>query len=62
MKRHRFKQKQSLAWFYRRRTSEEAKALPPGAAREAILVRATQAEIGVQMSQWLRSPSLKTSA
>ena len=64
-KRHRFKQKQSLEErlvLQATRLREEAKALPPGAAREAILVRATQAEIGVQMSQWLRSPSLKTSA
>jgi hypothetical protein len=38
------------------RLREEAKALPPGAAREAILERAEQAEAGAQMSQWLRSP------
>jgi hypothetical protein len=30
------------------RSGEEAKALPPGAGREAILVRAEQAETGAQ--------------
>jgi hypothetical protein len=64
-KRHRFKQKQSLEErlvLQATRLREEAKALPPGAAREAILGRAEQAETGAQMSQWLRSPGLKASA
>ena len=60
-KRHRFKQKQSLEERLVQqatRLREEAKALPPGAAREAILGRAEQTETGAQMSQWLRSPGL----
>jgi hypothetical protein len=44
------------------RLREEAKVLPPGVVREAILRRAEKAETGAQMSQWLRSPGLKTSA
>ena len=65
MQRHRFKQNQSLEERLIQqatRLREEAKALPPGTAREAILGRAEQAETGAQMSQWLRSPGLKTSA
>ena len=65
MQRRRFKQKQSLEERLVRqatRLREEANALPLGAAREAILGRAEQAETGAQMSQWLRSPGLKGSA
>ena len=63
--RHGFKQNQSLEERLIQqatRLREEAKALPPGAAREAVLGRAEQAETGAQMSQWLRSPGLKASA
>ena len=38
------------------RLREEAKVLPPGIVREAILRRAEQAETGAHMSQWLRLP------
>ena len=38
------------------RLREEAKMLPPGAVREAILKRAEQAETGARKSQWLRLP------
>jgi len=41
------------------RLREEAKTLPLGAVRVAILRRAEQAEFGAQMSGWLRLPSLK---
>jgi hypothetical protein len=41
---------------------EEAKALPPGAVREAILRRAEQAETGADVSQWLRMPGSKRNA
>jgi hypothetical protein len=41
---------------------EEAKALPPGAVREAILRRAEQAETGARTSQWLRLPGSKSDA
>ncbi|MBR0703880.1 hypothetical protein JQ599_28515 [Bradyrhizobium diazoefficiens] len=41
------------------RLREEAKSLPPGAARDEILRKARQAETGSQMSEWLRSPGLQ---
>jgi hypothetical protein len=44
------------------RLREEAKALPHGAVREAILRRAEQAETGAHMSQWLRLPDSKSNA
>ena len=37
-----------------KRLREEAKALPPGAEREAVLNRAGQADDGADMSDWLR--------
>jgi hypothetical protein len=36
------------------RLRDEAKALPPGNAREAVLRRAEQAETCADMSDWLR--------
>ena len=42
-----------------KRLREEAKSLPPGAAREAILRHARQCETGAHMSEWLRSPELQ---
>jgi hypothetical protein len=39
---------------------EEAKRLQPGAEREQLIRRARQAEIGAQMSEWLRSPGLQS--
>jgi hypothetical protein len=41
------------------RLRDEAKALPPGAARDEMLRKARQAETGSQMSEWLRSPGLQ---
>jgi len=41
------------------RLREEAKTLPLGAVRAAILKRAEQAEYGAYMSGWLRLPSSK---
>jgi hypothetical protein len=38
---------------------EEAKLLPPGAEREALIRRARQAETGSHMSEWLSSPGLQ---
>jgi hypothetical protein len=62
MQRRRFKQIQSLE----ERLSEEAKRLrakakllPPGAARDALIRKARQAETGSHMSEWLRSPGLQ---
>jgi hypothetical protein len=42
-----------------KRLREAAKLLPPGAAREAILRKARQAETGSRLSEWLRSPDLR---
>lgn len=42
-----------------KRLREEAKVLPPGAAREALLRKARQCETGSHMSEWLRSPELR---
>jgi hypothetical protein len=42
-----------------KRLREEAKALPPGAVREALIRRARQADTGARMSEWLRSPGLQ---
>lgn len=39
---------------------EQAKSLPPGAARDAVLRRARQCETGSHMSDWLRSPGLQS--
>jgi hypothetical protein len=43
-----------------KRLREEAKLLPPGAMRDATLRKARQAETGSHMSEWLRSPGLKS--
>ena len=63
--RHRFTQIQPLEERlveHATRLREEAKALPPGAVREAILRRAEQAETGAHMSHWLRLPGSKSDA
>lgn len=62
MQRRRFKQNQSLEERLAneaKRLREEAKLLPPGALREAVLRKARQAETGSHMSEWLRSPGLQ---
>lgn len=41
------------------RLREEAKAMKPGAERDALLRRARQAATGAHMSEWLRSPGLR---
>ncbi|WP_246756740.1 hypothetical protein [Bradyrhizobium diazoefficiens] len=41
-----------------KRLRDEAKSLPPGAARDDLIRRARQAETGSHMSEWLRSPGL----
>ena len=58
--RRRFKQTVSLEERLSeeaKRLREEARSLPPGAAREALLRKARQAETGSHMSEWLRSPN-----
>jgi hypothetical protein len=60
--RRRFKQTQSLEERLAEeaeRLREEAKLLPPGAVREAVLRKARQAETGSHMSEWLRSAGLE---
>jgi hypothetical protein len=63
MLRRRFKQTQSLEERLSeeaKRLREEAKLLPPGAVREALLRKARQAETGSHMSEWLSSPGAST--
>jgi len=43
-----------------RRLREEAEMLPCGPVRDAALRRARQAETGSHMSEWLRSPGLRS--
>ena len=38
------------------RLREEAKGLPPGKVRDAVLRRAEQAQSGAEMRDWLRMP------
>jgi hypothetical protein len=62
MLRRRFKQTKSLEERLAeeaKRLREEAKLLPPGAVREALLRRARQAETGSHMTEWLTSSGLR---
>jgi hypothetical protein len=62
-KRRRFKQSQTIEQRLAdeaKRLREEAKLLPPGAAKEAKLRKARQCETGSHMSEWLRSPGLQS--
>jgi hypothetical protein len=42
-----------------KRLREEARLLPPGAARENLVRKARQAETSSHMSEWLRSAGLR---
>ena len=42
-----------------RRLRTEAKLLPPGVVRDALIRKARQCETGSHMSEWLSSPGLK---
>ena len=42
-----------------KRLREEAKLLPPGAVRDAMLRKARQAETGSHMTEWITSPGLR---
>jgi hypothetical protein len=62
MQRRRFKQTESLESRLAeeaKRLREDAKSLPPGSAREALLRKARQCDTGSHMSEWLKSPGLK---
>lgn len=59
--RRRFKQTQTLEERlaeHARLLRDEAELLPHGPVRDAALRRARQAEIGTNLSEWLRSPVL----
>ena len=60
--RRRFKQTQSLKERLSaeaKRLREEAKGLPSGAAREALLRKARQSETASHMNEWLSSPGTR---
>ncbi|MBR1125095.1 hypothetical protein JQ628_26480 [Bradyrhizobium lablabi] len=62
MQRRRFKQIRSLEERLAeeaKRLREQARLLEPGAARDALLRKARQAETGSHMSAWLESPGLQ---
>jgi len=42
-----------------KRLREQAKLLPPGDVRDAVLKKARQTETASHMSEWLRSPGLR---
>lgn len=63
MQRRRFRQLNSLEERLAdeiERLRQEAEALPPGPERERAIRQARQAEVASHMSDWLRSPGLKT--
>jgi len=43
-----------------KRLHEQAELLPPGPLREQVLMKARQAETGSHVSEWLRSPGLRS--
>jgi hypothetical protein len=60
--RRRFEQSQSFEERLAdeaKRLREEAKLLPPGAVRDAVLMKARQAETGLHLSEWARSLGLR---
>lgn len=60
--RRRFKQSRSLEERLdaeAKRLRDEARSLPPGAAREAALRKARQTETASHMNAWLASPLKK---
>jgi hypothetical protein len=63
MQRRRFKQNVSLEERLAQEAQHlraEAKLLPHGPTHDELLRRARQAETGSHMSEWLRSPGLKS--
>jgi hypothetical protein len=61
--RRRFKQVLSLEERLSKeaqRLREEARLLPPGRVRDEAIRRARQAETGSHVSEWLRSPGLRS--
>ena len=63
MQRRRFSQTQSLEARLAeeaKRLREAAKLLPPGPERDEMIRKARRAETGSLMSEWLRSPGLRS--
>jgi hypothetical protein len=58
MRRRRFKQMQSLEQEAKR-LRDEAKLLPPGAARDEAFRKARQAEMVFRVNKWPTSPGLQ---
>jgi hypothetical protein len=61
-KRRRFKQQLTLqdrlnAWS--KQLKEQAEALPPGRARDALAKKARQADVANHMDDWMKSPGLQ---
>lgn len=62
VRRRRFKQIESLEEclaLEAERLRRQAELLPSGAARDALIRKARQAETGSHMSEWVRSPGLR---
>jgi len=60
--RRRFKQQLTLqdrlaAWS--KEVLEQAKKLPPGIERDALIKKARQAEVAVHLDEWAHSPGLQ---
>ena len=63
MQRRRFSQTQSLEARLAeeaKRLREAAKLLPPGPEHDEMIRKARRAETGLHMSEWLRSPGLRS--
>ena len=63
MQRRRLKQTTSLEERLAeqaQRLRQEAKSIPPGIERERAIRKARQAETGSHISEWLRSPGLRS--
>lgn len=59
--RRRFKQSAPLEERlaeYSKTLHEQAQSLPPGPVRDAMILKAQQAEAGAKINEWLRSPAL----
>ena len=61
-KRRRFKQQftlqdRLLAWS--KEVLEQAKKLPPGAERDALMKKARQADVASHLDDWAKSPGLQ---
>jgi hypothetical protein len=63
LKRRNFEQTKSLKQRLAdegERLHEQAKMLPPGLLRDAVLMKVRQTEAASQMNEWLTSPGLQS--